>query len=299
MKKLQYIDRLTNQRVAESVCYEKTMTFLYTSRLGKWVPTLLSRSPFLSRLYGWIQKRSWTRKKIPGFIKRNHICAKEFKKSIAEFSSFNDFFTRELRPEARPVAQGNNICVTPVDGAYLIYPNVSEFGEFVVKSKRFSLSKLLGDPKLVEKYASGSVVFARLALFDYHRFHFPVDCLAGPTHNINGYLFSVHPMALKDNFNVFCENKRTLTELKTEAFGDVLYLEVGALNVGSIIQTYIPGEKYSKGDEKGFFEIGGSTVIVLFEPGFVQFDADLLKNSRMGLETRCLMGQSLGCSLRE
>ncbi|MEF9496895.1 phosphatidylserine decarboxylase [Chlamydia sp. 04-14] len=299
MKKLQYIDRLTNQRVTESVCYEKTMTFLYTSRLGKWVSTLLSRSPFLSRLYGWIQKRSWTRKKIPGFIKRNHICAKEFKKSLSEFTSFNDFFTRELRPEARPIAQGKNICVTPVDGAYLIYPNVSEFGEFVVKSKRFSLSKLLGDPKLVEKYASGSVVFARLALFDYHRFHFPVDCLAGSTHNINGYLFSVHPMALKDNFNIFCENKRTLTELKTEAFGDVLYLEVGALNVGSIIQTYTPGEKYSKGDEKGFFEIGGSTVIVLFEPGVVRFDADLLKNSRMGLETRCLMGQSLGCSLRE
>ncbi|AFS27437.1 phosphatidylserine decarboxylase [Chlamydia psittaci CP3] len=275
------------------------MTFLYSSKLGKRLSTLLSRSPILSRIYGWIQKRSWTRRKIPGFVKKNHINTKDFKKSLSEFSSFNDFFTRELLPEARPIAQGDNICVTPVDGAYLIYPNIEEFGEFVVKSKRFSLSKLLGDPKLVEKYASGSVVFARLALFDYHRFHFPVDCLPGPTRIINGYLFSVHPMALKDNFNIFCENKRTLTELKTEAFGDVLYLEVGALNVGSIIQTYKPGEKYSKGDEKGFFEIGGSTVIVLFQPGSVQFDADLLKNSRMGLETRCLMGQSLGRSLRE
>ncbi|CAG9046118.1 Phosphatidylserine decarboxylase proenzyme 2 [Chlamydia abortus] len=299
MKKLQYIDRLTNQRVTESVCYEKTMTFLYSSKLGKRLSTLLSRSPILSRIYGWIQKRSWTRRKIPGFVKRNRINTKDFKKSLSEFSSFNDFFTRELLPEARPIAQGDNICVTPVDGAYLIYSNIAEFGEFVVKSKRFSLSKLLGDPRLVEKYASGSVVFARLALFDYHRFHFPVDCLPGPTRTINGYLFSVHPMALKDNFNIFCENKRTLTELKTEAFGDVLYLEVGALNVGSIIQTYKPGEKYSKGDEKGFFEIGGSTVIVLFQPGSVQFDADLLKNSRMGLETRCLMGQSLGRSLRE
>lgn len=299
MKKLQYIDRLTNQRVTEAVCYEKTMTLLYTSRLGKWLSTLLAKTPILSRIYGWIQKRSWTRRKIPGFVKRNHICVQEFKKSLSEFSSFNDFFTRELRPEARPIAQGDNICVAPVDGAYLIYPNIAEFGEFVVKSKHFSLSKLLGDASLVEKYASGSVVFARLALFDYHRFHFPVDCWAGPTRNVNGYLFSVHPMALKDNFNIFCENKRTLTELKTEAFGDVLYLEVGALNIGSIIQTYAPEKRYSKGDEKGFFEIGGSTVIILFQPGTIKFDADLLRNSRMGLETRCLMGQSLGRSLGE
>ncbi|WP_348663310.1 phosphatidylserine decarboxylase [Chlamydia vaughanii] len=299
MKKPQYIDRLTNRKVVEPVCYEKIMFFLYDSRIGRWASKILSRSPLFSRIYGWTQKLSWSRRKILKFVRNNHINTQEFKKSLSGFSSFNDFFTRELTPEARPITPGKDVCITPADGSYLVYPNVAEFDEFVVKSKRFSLPKLLKDPGLVQKYAKGSMVFARLALFDYHRFHFPTDCVPGPTRCINGYLFSVHPIAMKDNFITFCENKRMVTELATDAFGDVLYLEVGALSVGSMIETYTPGKAYSKGDEKGFFEFGGSTIILLFQPKTIQFDADLLKNSRMGLETRCLMGQSLGQPLRE
>ncbi|AHK63561.1 Phosphatidylserine decarboxylase proenzyme [Chlamydia avium] len=299
MKKPQYIDRLTSRKVIEPVCYEKTMFFLYDSKIGRWISRLLSRSPVFTRIYGWIQKQPWTRSKIVSFVNNHNICTKELKRPLSEFSSFNDFFTRELLPTARPVTPGKNVCVMPSDGFYLVYPNVAEFGEFVVKSKRFSLPKLLGDDALVKKYDTGSMVFSRLALFDYHRFHFPVDCVPGEARCINGYLFSVHPIAMKDNFIFFCENKRMITELKTESFGDVLYLEVGALSVGSIIQTFTPGKKYSKGEEKGFFEFGGSTIILLFQPNTIQFEVDLLKNSRMGLETRCLMGQALGRSLRE
>lgn len=283
----------------EPVCYEKTMAFLYNSKYGRKLSTLLSTSPLLSRLYGWMQKFWWTKRKIPGFVKRHNIKVSDFKKSLSEFTSFNDFFTRELTPQARPIVQDKSICITPVDGSYLVYPNISEFDEFVVKSKRFSLPKLLGNDELVKKYMSGSMVFARLALFDYHRFHFPADCRPEPTRLINGHLFSVHPIAVKDNFIIFCENKRTVTLLKTQDFGDIVYLEIGALNVGSIVQTFQPGKLYHKGDEKGFFEFGGSTVILIFEPNTIQFDDDLLRNSRMGLETRCLMGESLGRSLIE
>ncbi|ANG65991.1 phosphatidylserine decarboxylase [Chlamydia gallinacea] len=299
MKKPQYIDRLTNRKVIEPVCYEKTMSLLYNSKIGRWISRLLSRSPIFTRIYGWMQKQPWTRRKIVRFVNKHNICTEELKKPLSEYSSFNDFFTRELRPTARSIAPGKDVCIMPSDGFYLVYPNVAEFGEFVVKSKRFSLPKLLRDDALVKKYDAGSMVFSRLALFNYHRFHFPADCIPGKARCINGYLFSVHPIAMKDNFIFFCENKRMITELRTELFGDVLYLEVGALSVGSIVQTFIPGKQYFKGDEKGFFEFGGSTIILLFQPNKIRFEADLLKNSRMGLETRCLMGQALGHALRE
>lgn len=299
MKKTKFVDRLTNRTVTEPVCYEKIMFFLYDSRLGNKIARVLSQSVIFSRIYGWLQKRSWTKKKIEKFVRANQICVKDFKKALGEFSSFNDFFTRELREEARPVAEGERVCVTPSDGFYLVYPNAAELREFVIKSKRFSLSKLLNDEALVQKYDRGAMVFARLALFDYHRFHFPVHCVPGEARCVNGYLSSVHPIAMKDNFITFCENKRMITELHTEHFGDIAYLEIGALNVGSIVETFIPGKSYAKGEEKGFFEFGGSTVILLFQPGKIQFAPDLLRNSRMGLETRCLMGQPLGRALKE
>lgn len=299
MKKLQYIDRETRQRVVEPIYYEATMNFFYNSKIGKKLSIFLSKNSLFSRIYGWLQKRSWTKRQIVPFMERYKISEKELQKPVSAYTSFNDFFTRKLRPEARPISPGANVCNMPVDGRYLVYPNISDLDTFVIKSKYFSLSKLLGNSCLVNQYAQGSMVIARLAPFDYHRFHFPCDCIPGSARLINGYLFSVHPMAIKDNFILFCENKRAITVLHSEVFGDVLCLEVGALNVGSIEQTFSPGIFYRKGEEKGFFAFGGSTVILLFLPKVIQFESDLLKNSRMGLETHCLMGQSLGTSQRE
>ncbi|WP_201456405.1 phosphatidylserine decarboxylase [Chlamydia sp. 17-3921] len=299
MKKLQYIDRLTKERVVEPIFYEKTMRFLYNSKIGKVLSILLSRNPFFSRFYGWVQRRSWTRKQIAPFVARYKISEKELEQPITAYKSFNDFFIRKLILEARPVCPGDHVCITPVDGRYLVYPNIADFNTFVIKSKYFSLPKLLGDSQLVEQYALGSMVIARLAPFDYHRFHFPCDCIPEETRLINGHLFSVHPMAIKNNFILFCENKRAITVLRSEIFGKVLYLEVGALNVGSIEQTFSLGKPYRKGEEKGFFSFGGSTVILLFLPHSIRFEDDLLRNSRMGLETRCLMGQALGTVRRE
>ncbi|ANH78636.1 phosphatidylserine decarboxylase [Candidatus Chlamydia sanziniae] len=299
MQKPKYIDRITGERVTEPIFYEKTMMFLYNSKLGRWLAGFFSTHPIFSRIYGWVQKQSWTRGKIRPFVQQYNISEEESVKPVSAYTSFNDFFTRKLKRKARPIFPGDNVCITPADGRYLIYSNASEFDEFVIKSKRFSLSKLLGDNQLVKLYAQGSMVFIRLAPFDYHRFHFPCDCLPQQTRCINGSLFSVHPLAIKDNFILFCENKRTATLLETKGFGNILYLEVGAMNIGSITQTFSPNQSYCKGAEKGFFSFGGSTIILLFLPNVIRFDEDLLKNSRMGLETRCLMGQSLGRSQRE
>ena len=104
-------------------------------------------------------------------------------------------------------------------------------------------------------------------------------------------------MALQQNMRIFLQNKREYCTLKTEEFGDVLLCDVGATLTGSIIQTYKPGKPVKKGDEKGHFAFGGSTVVILFEKGKVKFDDDLLENTKNGLETTVRMGEKIGINL--
>ena len=140
------------------------------------------------------------------------------------------------------------------------------------------------------------MVIARLCPIDYHRFHFPFSCTPSKSTLLNGALFSVNPLALKKNIRIFSENKRSLTSLKTDKFGDVLFIEVGATCVGGIFQTYTPNQAVVKGQEKGYFSFGGSSLILLFEPGRIHFDADLIEASKKKIEIRGLLGQSMGRS---
>ena len=114
---------------------------------------------------------------------------------------------------------------------------------------------------------------------------------------INGWLYSVNPAAIKKNVKIFAENKRTVCVLDTAAFGKVLFMEIGATCVGAIHETYAAGKVCKKGDEKGYFSFGGSSLILLFEPGTIQFDQDLVDASQKKIEIRGLLGQSMGRSL--
>jgi phosphatidylserine decarboxylase len=101
-------------------------------------------------------------------------------------------------------------------------------------------------------------------------------------------------MALRRNGAILTKNKRSICRLQTEAFGQILYIEVGATNVGSIHQTYTPFVHQEKGAEKGYFSFGASTVLLLFRKQSIQFDSDLLEASQQNLEIKCLMGQRMG-----
>ena len=143
------------------------------------------------------------------------------------------------------------------------------------------------------------MVLARLCPTDYHRFHFPCDCLPGQTKLINGWLYSVNPLAVKKNIQILTQNKRTLCLLDTPLFGSVAYMEIGATSVGSIQETYVVDRFQVKGAEKGYFEFGGSALILLFPKNTIQFDSDLLAATEQGLEMRCLLGQSMGRAIRK
>jgi phosphatidylserine decarboxylase len=303
MPNIYYIDRVTKRNEKERVYGGFFIKSLYGeglfARCFSWLfLPIIAHCAFLSRFYGAFQKSAFSKRLIRPFIDTFAVDASEFAEPVSSFPSFNDFFIRRLKPSCRPIAGGNDVVILPADARYLVYPDLSRVDGLLVKGRMFSLAALLQDEELAGGYAAGTLVMARLAPVDYHRYHFPCTCTPGAPRLINGALFSVNPLALKRNVHILTENKRMVTALQTKNFGTVLYIEVGATYVGSIRQTFVPGEPYAKGDEKGYFSFGGSCVILLFEPGAIQLDQDLIDASFRGLEMRGLMGQPLGRALR-
>ena len=137
------------------------------------------------------------------------------------------------------------------------------------------------------------MVISRLCPVDYHRFHFPLAGVPGQAELIRGPLFSVSPIALRRRVAYLAQNKRVKTQLKTERFGTVICMEIGATNVGSIAQTFVPERPVAKGEEKGLFKFGGSCVVTLFERGRVKLAEDLLATSRDYTELYARMGDQM------
>ncbi len=292
-----YLDRITKEIQTEKVFGKAFLEASYGEGITPFFLPLIAKYSFASRLYGAFQNTSFSKKKIKPFIEEFQVDPSEFLQKPDAFSSFNDFFVRKLLPSARPIAPGRDVAILPADGRYLVYPNIEEADGFVVKGKKFSLEELLVNKELADSYARGSMVIARLCPTDYHRFHFPCSCVPSVSNLLQGSLYSVNPLALRKKIEILSQNKREITFLQTANFGRVLFIEVGATFVGSIHQTYCPNEPYAKGDEKGYFSFGGSTLILLFEPDTIQFDQDLIDASFSKLEVKGLMGQSLGTSL--
>ncbi len=298
MTTLYYIDRKTGRKEIEIFPGKCALEFLYgrsvcSSLIGTPLRHLV-KLPFISALYGLWQRCRFTKRNIAPFIKLYGIDPSEFVKTVDEFVSFNDFFCRTLRKDVRPLCHDPHIIILPADARYIVYPTIKKDNTVMVKGEQLSLCSLLGDSDLARRYHEGSLVIARLSPVDYHRFHFPCDGIPGNTRTIPGWLHSVHPIALKRNLRILTSNKRTITPIETIEFGTILFLAVGATNVGSIIHSAKPNTHLSKGDEFGMFTFGGSTIILLFEPDRIVFDTDLRKASTQEIEVRGLMGQSLG-----
>jgi len=291
---VQYIDRKNGAVCREKVYGAKALGILYgdsflTKIFSYTILPILAHFPFFSNAYGFFQKTAFSRSKIIPFIKAYEIDSSEFQ--TQNFSSFNDFFIRKLKPSCRPIDANPDRIVMPADGRYLVYP---KFDRFFVKGQEFSLDTFLQDSTLEKRYEQGSMVIARLCPVDYHRFHFPCDGKPSAHRLINGPLYSVNPIALKKRIAILSQNKRMITEIETEHFGKIAYVEIGATSVGTIRQTFPPGQSVRKGQEKGYFEFGGSCLVLLFEPNKIEFDADVVSNTCKGFETLCLMGSSLG-----
>lgn len=301
MVRIQYIDRQTSQQKSEVVYGGTAINWLYAGmpespkrKRRPYLADIIAKIPFFSAFYGWWQRQPWTKRKVIPFIRKFGIDTSEFLEKPESFRSFNDFFIRKLKKEARPLPANRDLAVIPADGRYRFIPNIEASEGFIVKGQKFSLAELVGDETLAREYAQGSMVMARLCPTDYHRFHFPCDGLPGPARKIKGDLYSVNPLALRKNIHIYAQNKRTITTIESPEFGQILYIEVGATNVGSIHETYTPNSPCHAGDEKGYFSFGGSALLLLFKPNTIRFEQDLLDLSGIGLEVLCRMGQPMG-----
>ena len=285
-------DRSTGETVVERVFGEKALQRLYRTGAGRLALDVVLCRPFASSIYGWLQRRSSSRRKIRGFISSLGIDAAEAELPIEAFRSLDDFFVRSLKPSMRPIDPDPAHFISPSDGRVLVYSSISEGSPVRVKGSELSVATLLGNAQLARDYAGAAVAVLRLAPADYHRFHFPEDGIAFPSVPVNGRLHSVHPIALSSGAPTF-KNKRVITRLETRSWGLVTMVEIGALCVGTIVETYTPGP-VRRGQEKGFFRFGGSSIVVLVPAGKLKFDSDLVAASAEDIETYVKMGTRLG-----
>ena len=215
---------------------------------------------------------------------------------MESFKNFNEFFYRKLKLESRPTSSPDdpNVLVSPADCRLNCFKSITAATDLWIKGRQFSIANLLQDQEMAKLFDGGNLGIFRLAPQDYHRFHMPVDGIVGPTKAIEGAFYTVNPMAIRSAVDVYCENVRSVTYIDSPQFGKVAYVSVGAMMVGSIVITATKGQSLKRNDEFGYFQFGGSTVLLIFQKGAVEFDRDLLDNSEQHLETLVKVGTRIG-----
>ncbi len=290
---VRYRNRCTGALETEQIPSEAVLRWLYHSFSGACCRVGLCRLGLGSRLIGWSQSRSASRGRIAAFAQAFGIDPSEAELPLERYPSFNAFFSRRLRPDARPFDPDPGTLCSPADGKVLVFPQVQPPAAVPVKGAAVEPTALLGGADDAAPFVGGACLVVRLAPPDYHRFHFPAAGTAGPSRRVRGQYHSVNPIALARVPGVLARNVRTVTRLDLDGFGPVAYVEVGALAVGSIVQTSHPGP-VRRGQEKGYFQFGGSTLVLLFRAGSVVFDDDLVRDSAQGLENQVRAGARLG-----
>lgn len=225
---------------------------------------------------------------IKPYIRRNGIDTSEC--VSARWRSFNDFFTRELKSGARPIDERPGVVISPSDGYASVFP-ISEDGILMIKGRPCTIAALLEDRELARDYCDGTCVVVRLTPSDYHRYCYPTDGRECGSLYLQGTFHSVRQSAL-NRYPVYGINSREITKLETGDFGEIIFVEVGAMMIGRIHNYHKSGD-FNKGEEKGYFEFGGSTILMLFKKGAVRVDEKLLSAARSGGEYKVRQGVAI------
>lgn len=266
-----------------------SLRFLYNTAVGRLLLRPLICKP-ISAIAGWFMDRRISSLFVKGFIKSNNIDMSDYEER--KFRSFNDFFTRGLKDGARPIADGEDELISPADARLSVY-DITPERYFTVKGVDYTIADLLENKELAERFDGGKCLIFRLAVDNYHRYGWCADGKAEAPVKIKGKYHTVQPIAMR-RFPIFRENVREYTVVETEKFGTVVQIEVGALMVGRIVNNDKNGGTAKKGAEKGRFEFGGSTVVVLIEKDKVLLDEEFIANTQNDLETNVKYGEKIG-----
>ncbi len=265
-----------------------SLDFLYKTAFGRLITRLLTRK-FISELGRVYMESRFSKRRIKKLIDANGIDMSDYEQR--EFSSFNDFFTRKLLEGKRDICTDENAIIAPADSKLTVY-DISESSVYRIKGCDYSIKTLLGgDAGLAREFYGGKCFIYRLTVDNYHRYCYPDSGRELSHRFIKGIYHTVNPIAL-ENHDVYGKNCRELTLLETDNFGRVAYIEVGAMMVGRINNTH--KESFERGEEKGFFSFGGSTIILLYKKDKALPDEDIGQNSREETETTVLYGERVG-----
>ena len=267
---------------------DRLLEWMYGTAPGRCLVKLLIR-PWVSRAAGWLLDRRISAVAVKPFISSSHIRMEDFEQR--RYRSFNDFFTRQIRPGKRPVDLEPEHLIAPCDSKLTAYP-IGPDSRFSVKGVAYTLGGLLRDDALAQQFLGGTLLLFRLTVGDYHRYAYVDSGFIGPEKRIQGVYHTVNPAA-SSRCPVYRENTREYALLESQYFGTVLQMEVGATMVGRIVNN--PGSReVQRGREKGRFEFGGSTVIVLLQKDAAVIDQDILDNTQQDAETVVRLGEKIG-----
>ena len=279
--------------VQKKMIYESYMGGMYRRLTGRMVLKMLTK-PCVSKCASWALSTRSSRVLVGPFVRRTGIDLSEYEQD--RFRSYNEFFSRKIRSETRPIDDNPRHLISPCDSQMMVFP-VTKDGVFHVKNTPYTVETLLRDGEKAKEYEGGQIMIFRLGVDDYHRYCYVADGEKSENVSIPGVLHTVSPVVY-DHFPVYKENAREYCSLTTKEFGEMLMMEVGALMVGKIVNHTAEETPVQRGDEKGYFQFGGSTVILIAKEGMVQVDKDILRNSASGYETIVKYGEKIGVAKR-
>lgn len=254
------------------------LKFLYGNPFGRVLLRFVS-GHLCSNLYAAYNRSRCSRKKIRPFAEKHHMKIGD----LAQYGSFADFFTRQ---EARKISKTKTALISPADSKLLCYP-INSRQIVKIKQTQYSIRDLVG--RDFDGFEKGHCLVFRLAVDDYHRYCFVDDGEIAEQKHIKGRLHTVS--SFSDQYRVFAQNDRVVNLLKTKHFGDIIQVEVGAMLVGRINNHDL--RVFKKGEEKGYFDLGGSTIVLLVKDG-IKIDEDVLAHSAQGIETKVSYGEKIG-----
>lgn len=263
------------------------VNFLYHTPPGRALLRLLI-CPGVSKALGAFLDTGVSRHLVSPFVKSTKLDLSDYPQ--VSYRSFNDFFTRRVKEGRRPIDKTADTLVAPCDGKLTVYP-ITEDAVFSIKHSSYALKDLLRDEALAKEFEGGTCLIFRLTPDDFHRYSFMDNGRILSSSIIPGVLHTVRPIAFR-RYPVYLENAREYAVLETANFGKVIQMEVGALFVGRIVNH--PLTTFVRGQEKGKFEFGGSTILLLLQKDAAVIDEELLKNTRQNKESIVRLGSTIG-----
>jgi phosphatidylserine decarboxylase len=293
---IKYFNRITGKVDVEKVYGDWFIKFLYTSFAGQRVGGIFTNRYF-SKLYGGLQDLPNSHKKVRPFIEKFNIPIDEYEPGTRpsldardSYRTFNEFFIRKFKLGKRNFVSESHRMPAFAEARYVGFEAINDKSLYPVKGNFLRAKDLIGNEQVAKIFEGGPLLIARLCPVDYHRYHYPDDGKVLDHYSIPGAFDSVNPMALKFKNQIFIQNERYVSVLQTENFGRLAYIEVGAICVGKIVQSHRWNKPFTRGEEKGYFLFGGSTVIVVGEKGAWKPSQDIISNTDKGIETYLHLG---------